>query len=129
MVKTKIQVRFSDVDMAGHVHNAAYFQYLELGRVHFFREKILDGPWDWEKTSLIVARNEIDYKMPLVFEDDVAVETSFDSLGTTSIVLAYKVLKNGEPCAFGKSILVCYDYDQGGKIPVPDVWRRKFEAL
>ncbi len=129
MVRTTIQIRFSDVDMAGHVHNAAYLQYFELGRIDFFKKKILDGAWDWEKRSLILARNEIDYKLPVLLEDELIVETSFESMGNTSITLSYIVLKNGEKCASGRSILVCFDYEQNSKISIPEEWKRKFEAL
>ena len=42
-----IQVRFSDLDVLGHVNNTIYFSYFELARVHYFRE-LLGIDWDWQ---------------------------------------------------------------------------------
>ncbi len=35
-----IQIRFADVDMAHHVHNAVYLQWFELARMELLRRFI-----------------------------------------------------------------------------------------
>ena len=35
MNKTPIHVRFSDIDMAGNVHNSKYLSYFEQARIDF----------------------------------------------------------------------------------------------
>ena len=32
----EVQVRFSDIDLLGHVNNVAYFNYFEMARIHYF---------------------------------------------------------------------------------------------
>ena len=34
--KTKIQIRFKDIDKLGHVNNANHITYFELARVDYF---------------------------------------------------------------------------------------------
>ena len=35
---SKLQTRFNDLDMAGHVHNSEYLNYFEIGRIEFFKQ-------------------------------------------------------------------------------------------
>jgi acyl-CoA thioesterase FadM len=43
---TKIQIRFNDIDLAGHVHNAIYLSYFEQGRLDFFNR------FSWRRLGL-----------------------------------------------------------------------------
>ena len=51
MSKTNITVRFSDIDMAGNVHNSKYLSYFEQARIDFLTE-ISGLNWDWRKQGL-----------------------------------------------------------------------------
>ncbi len=60
MDKTPIHVRFSDIDMAGNVHNSKYLSYFEQARIDFLT-KISGENWDWRKKGLLIGRIEVDY--------------------------------------------------------------------
>ena len=51
-----ISIRFSDVDMAGHVHNSKYLCYFELGRIDYL-SRIAGKDWNWKKKGIILGRN------------------------------------------------------------------------
>lgn len=126
--KTEIQVRFNDIDVAGHVHNAAYFLYFETGRIDFFK-LIADENWNWKKLGILVARNEADYIKSIKLEDKVIVETSCEDVGKKSITLSYKIFRedeNGvkELCTKGRSILVCVNYETGESEEVFEEWKQ-----
>ena len=38
--KLEIQVRYADIDSYGHVNNAVYLSYFELGRINFLKNYI-----------------------------------------------------------------------------------------
>ncbi|MFD1550971.1 acyl-CoA thioesterase [Putridiphycobacter roseus] len=122
MVSTKIQIRFSDCDMLQHVNNATYFQYFETARINFFTQCLPD--WDWKKEGIILARNVIDYKIPLFLEDHCEVEVSCLTVGNSSFTLAYHVyaIHKGEKVlkSYGESVLVCFDFTQQKTIAVPE---------
>ena len=44
----KIQVRFSDLDILGHVNNVTYLSYFEMARVYYFKE-LVGTKWDWQR--------------------------------------------------------------------------------
>jgi acyl-CoA thioester hydrolase len=128
MTTTKIQIRFNDIDLAGHVHNAVYLSYFEQGRLDFFN-LIAGKDWDWRKQGLILGRNEIDYLKPIRLYDDVHVKTSCDHVGTKSFSLSYEIFSmNGEMKVLhtkGRSIMVCIDYTTNQTVDVYPSWKEK----
>lgn len=127
MTTTIVQVRFSDVDLAGHLHNAVYLQFFEQGRMDFFHQFLTKGSWDWTKQSLILAKNVVNYKSPIYLHDRIHVETELAGFGTKSITLGYRVLRGDTLCAEGESVLVCYDYQSKSTIAIPGPWRSALE--
>ena len=121
---TPIQLRFSDVDMAKHVHNAAYLQYFELGRMDLLRQ-FMEEDHDWTTAGLILARNEVDYRIPLHLSDTAQVETWCGRIGGKSFDLHYAVrsTKDGRTFAEGRSVMVCFNYSEQRSFELPDAWR------
>jgi acyl-CoA thioester hydrolase len=129
-VITPVQVRFSDIDMARHVHNAVYLQYFELARMDLFR-RFMEKDHDWTRLGLILARNEVDHRRPIHLADRVQVRTWCGKLGSKSFDLLYRVEspEGGKPFAEGRSVLVCFDYTKQASIPIPEAWRTALGRL
>lgn len=123
-VTTPVQVRFSDLDMARHVHNAAYLQYFELGRMDLLR-RFMEKDHDWVHAGLILARNEINYRKPIHLADAVQVRTWCGKLGGKSFDLCHAVQNadDGALYAEGRSVMVCFDYSKQAPVPLPSAWR------
>ena len=124
--KTKIEIRFSDIDMAGHVHNGKYLCFFEKGRMDFL-SKLTGENWNWRKKGLILGRNEVDYLVPIYLKDEVYVKTSCDHVGNKSFTLAYQVVKIKDKkeilCTKGRSILICMDYEINDSVPIFESWK------
>ena len=124
--RTKIEIRFSDIDMAGHVHNGKYLCYFEQGRMDFL-SKLTGNNWNWRKKGLILGRNEIDYLVPIYLKDEVYVKTTCDHVGNKSFTLAYQVIKLKDKkeivCTKGRSILICMDYEINDSVPIFESWK------
>ncbi|MBN4071293.1 acyl-CoA thioesterase [Crocinitomix catalasitica] len=131
MISLKIQIRFGDCDLAGHVHNAAYLHYFESARINFFVSE-LGKDWDWKRNGLILKKNIIDYNIPTQLADKIEVEVRTTQIGTKSFTLSYTVRiqnesrylsgenKEGLEKAYGESVIVCFDYEKGETIPIPE---------
>ncbi len=121
MVKAKIQIRFSDCDMLQHVNNAIYLQYFETSRMIFFKQELPD--WDWKNEGIILARNTVDYILPLFLLDECEIEVGCLKIGNSSFTLAYKVYaiskKERILKCYGESVLVCFNFLSQSKITVP----------
>ena len=124
----KIQVRFADLDVLGHVNNTVYFSYFEMTRVHYFQE-LLGKQWDWKKFGVVLVRNEIDYKRSVLLYDEPEIYMYTEFVGSKSFGLRYELKVNGEIYAVGKSVMVCFDATTQCTIPVPDNMRASLEQL
>ena len=91
-MKTKLEIRFADIDMAGHVHNSKYLCYFEQGRIDFLSE-MAGSDWDWRKKGLVLGRNEIDYISPIYLNDEICIVTKCDHVGIKSFTLSYELFK------------------------------------
>jgi acyl-CoA thioester hydrolase len=127
--KTPIQIRFKDIDRLGHVNNANHITYFELARVSFFNSLMGDVKIDWEAESLILAKIEMEYKLPILLEDKVSVYTWVSRIGTKSFDVSCSIVKeiNGNEIevAKGLSIIVCFNYKTNESIAIPETWKAK----
>jgi len=124
--RSAIQIRFSDIDAMGHVNNAVYLSYFEQARMSFFEHRV-KGEWDWKKDGIILARNEVDYRLPLLLKDIAYIDTWIEKMGTKSMDIAYNIYKQeGEQeqlCASGASVIVAFDFTTGRTTAIPEIWR------
>lgn len=123
--ETRVPIRFADIDAMGHVNNAIYFTYFEQARMAFFRERV-GKIWDWTVDGIIVAHNEIDYKRPVLLQDDMRIILWVEKVGTKSFEVKYEVRVEEELCASGSSVLVCFNHKTQQTQAVPVEWVNAF---
>ncbi len=123
MIKpASIQVRFSDLDVMGHVNNSVYLSYFEMARVHYFAA-ILGLQWNWNEHSVLLVRNEIDYLSPILLHQKPLVYIHLENIGNKSFTLGYQIKVNDKIVTKGKSIMVAYDVKNSKTISIPDKMR------
>ena len=123
------EIRFSDVDAYGVVHNAKYIVYMEQARIHWWRQAMGEGTWDWSKVGVLVAHHTIDYVRPVRLGDVLEVSSHIGALGNKSMDVHYEMTCNGHPVARAKTVLVCFDHQTQATIPVPEPWRQALAAF
>lgn len=116
----RIHVRFSDLDVLGHVNNSIYLSYFEITRVHYFG-LLLGKNWDWQKDGVVLVRNEVEYLKPIVLHSEPYVHMSLREIGTKSFTLAYEIRVEDKVCTKGSSTLVCFDSTKNETISIPPV--------
>jgi acyl-CoA thioester hydrolase len=117
------RVPFGDIDMMGHVNNAKYLTYFETARTNLLRQSFGDMPRG--RPGLIIARAEIDYKSPVVWEDELTVRVRPISVGNSSFIYEYAIVnQKGILVATGRTVQVAYDYSKNSSVPIPDQVRK-----
>ncbi len=92
-----MQVRWSDVDLFGHVNNGAFLRYLDDARFMLFAHMGVDEAGAMTASLLVVVKHEIDYVAPLTFRQRAfAVDVWVTKVGRSSVDFAYRI---GEPDA------------------------------
>ena len=131
--KTTIEMRFADLDLLGHVNNAVYFTYMEIGRTKYCEHAI---KWNWHKTGVIIGHASIDYIQPIFLGDKISMYIRTSRIGRTSFDLEYLIVKKINDkeiiCSKGKTVCVAFDYTTKQPTQIPNNEREKmisFEQL
>lgn len=127
--RTRLEVRFRDVDAFGHVNNAVFFSYVEQARIRYLTEAL--GIDVIQRLPLILARVGMDYRAPVFYGEALEVTSRIDWIGGTSFAMSHQILAGADAhvAADAETVLVAYDYSTSRPMRVPDDWRRRFEAL
>ena len=115
----------------GHANNAVYLTYLEQARFAHWRDV-----WGFDFEGLphdtpgvILARAEIDYRVPAKYGDVLEVRIGLEKIGRTSFTYVYEVVdQTGQTVADARSVQVMYDYAAGKPAPLSEALRAKLGA-
>ena len=125
--KTRIQIRFKDIDKLGHVNNANHITYLELSRVNYLNDVFIQLI-DWSKEGIILAHIAVDYKSPIYLEDEVWVHSRVSKIGNSSYDMEYVIVRIvdgvSQIAAIGKSVQVCFNYETNRTMKMPEEWKK-----
>jgi acyl-CoA thioester hydrolase len=121
-----IQVRFSDIDLLGHVNNVRYVDYVQDAQtdlaVEVFQEARVNGTVD-----IVIARTEIDYLGQMNLRPEpYAVWSRVDSVGTTSVTYDQEIRDRDQVMARSRVVTVNLGEDDR-PAPLNPVHRRLFE--
>lgn len=127
-----INVRFADLDVLGHLNNAKYLTYIEQVRIMYVRD-VCDWHGQWHTLGMILARTEIDYKLPIGFDDSVTAYIRVSRLGGKSFDMSYILTRQREAQAVeitaeAKTVMVSYNYEKDQSILIPPTWRERILA-
>ena len=127
--KTAIQVRFADMDMMGHANNSAYSTFIEYARMKYFDDVVAEeGVWS-KLEGLILARLEIDFRLPIVLGDAIFIYTRCSRMGTKSFDMECVIVKIENDIetimAETKAVIVCFDYSTNKTVTVSDERKKK----
>lgn len=130
MKKMPIQIRFTDIDVFGHVNNARYPELFDTARYLFVKE-MLPG-FDPDGKSMVLVHIETDFRKQIVLSDKVYVETSVKKMGDRSLGMTQRIVneRDGSVHADSYSVLSTYDAVTRQSFPMPARWRERLsEAL
>ena len=95
--------------------------YIEAARTTYLRR--VSGIQGVRDMAMILARAEVDYRLPVLISDRLEAEVRAVAIGTKSFTLAYRlwVTRDGARLlvAESRTVLVCYDYPNERSVPVP----------
>lgn len=106
-------VEFSDTDMAGIVHHAVFYRYMEAAEHAFFRSLGLSVAPPKTPASVGWPRvhTEADFSAPLRFEDEVEIQLLVAEKKSKALTYAFRLRRLNGPVAIevarGKITVVC----------------------
>jgi YbgC/YbaW family acyl-CoA thioester hydrolase len=107
--RTKRRIEFADTDMAGMVHFANFFRFMEAAEVAFLRSLGLSVALVWEGQAIGFPRvaASCDYLQPIRFEDEVDITVEVARVGSKSVTYRFGFEHQGQAVARGQITAVC----------------------
>ena len=126
-----LKVRFSDVDVYGHVNNVKYFEYFQESRIQYVMDMLHDDGIDWREH--VVARVDVDYRRPILLRAEPYVVRSWVSqVGTKSFTISGEVrdgaADDSATLARSDVVMVTFDKQTQRSAPMHEAQRARLLA-
>ena len=129
LARTALTVRFHECDPSGIVFNANYLAYADMASFESF-EAVL-GPFstlEERGLTMVVAESNLRYVSPCRFKDEIVITSSLDRLGTTSMVLRFRMTRDEELVAEVTNRYVWVSTDTMTSVAPPEDLREALAA-
>jgi len=121
------RVRFSDVDIYGHVNNVKYFEYYQEARLAYLTA--MGRAEDEGRFAVVVARVNVDYKRPILFRSEpYVIESWIDRVGNSSFGLSAEIKDGDTVLSRAEAVLVTFDLKTQTARPLTAAERESLEA-
>ena len=124
--KFKIKIYYEDTDSGGVVYYANYLKFLERARTEMIssiglsNKKLLDD----HETLIIVKSCKIEYKKPIMLEDEIIVKSKIKSVSRSSFIMEQIIEKDGILTSEAEIVLVTVN-KSGKPVKIPDILEKK----
>lgn len=123
-----LHVRFSDVDVYGHVNNVKYFEYFQEARIPLMERLGRAVPGD-AGFHVVVAQTDVDYKIPILFRlESYDVHSRITHVGTKSFTIESEIRDGDTLLSRARVVLVCFDSATQRSIEPPADYREAMLA-
>jgi acyl-CoA thioester hydrolase len=119
LLRMEMPVRWRDLDAFSHVNNSTFLTYIEEARLQWFQS--LPGPWLSEDAAPVLAASHVNYRRPIEWPAQLAVELYAERIGNTSFTVAHRIVRSDDATVLysdGSSVLVWIDRS-GRPAPLP----------
>lgn len=130
-----VQMRFTDIDMLGHLNNNVYLTFMDLAKVDYFAAALPDG-MDWRSINAVVVHIDCDFYAPSYFNETLEVWTTVTSVSTHSFKMEQRIVNSstGQTKCIGRTVMAGFDpataqgraIDRGWVESVAEYEHRKF---
>ncbi|MGN6869780.1 MAG: acyl-CoA thioesterase [Solirubrobacteraceae bacterium] len=121
----RVQLRWRDMDMLGHLNQSVYHELLEEGRIALIAELMARVGNERDVGGYVIAHVDLDYHAEVRKDHgEVDIVVRVARVGTSSVELEHDIrLPDGRLAASGKSILVAWDPAARTKRPLSEAER------
>jgi acyl-CoA thioester hydrolase len=120
-------VRWRDLDAFNHVNNSSYLTYLEEARLQWLSH--VPGWYD-QNAVPVLAASSLNYRAPIQWPAELAVELYCERLGNSSLTIAHRIVDAADRHRLysdGNVVLVWMNPHEGKPVPLPAAIRKAAE--
>jgi acyl-CoA thioester hydrolase len=125
----RLHVRFSDVDVYGHVNNVKYFEYFQEARIRYLMRLFDMGAPGDRAVPLVIAQMDVDYRVPILFRPEpYDVHSWISAVGTSSFVVESEIRDGDALLSRARVVAVTFDAETQRAAPAPAQHRAVLRA-
>lgn len=118
-----LHVRFSDVDVYGHVNNVKYFEYFQEARIPMM-ERLGRDHLGSETFHAVVAQTDVEYKMPVLFRlEPYDVHSRITHVGSKSFTIESEIRDGDTVLSRARVVMVFFDAVSQRSVEPPTAFR------
>lgn len=126
-----VQIRFSDIDLLGHLNNNVYLIFMDLAKIDYFSE-VKGESISAKDLCMVVAHVECDFLSPSFMTDSLEVWTRVTAIGERSMHLEQRIIdaNSGNIRCISRTVMAGFDPDKQVGMPIQQHWvelTEKFE--
>jgi len=106
-------VRWSDMDVYGHVNNARMLTLYEEARVDLMFKGARERGLTSFEAGIVISRHEVDYLRPVDYGDSVRIEMWVEEIRPSRFTIAYDLLDGEVVASRARSVCVPFNLEQG----------------
>ncbi|MFM7158920.1 MAG: acyl-CoA thioesterase [Planctomycetaceae bacterium] len=128
------RVQFAETDMAGIVHFANFYRYMEEAEHAFLRSRGLSVKVDQPDGTVLGwprVRGTCSFEHPARYEDELEVRVRVARMGVKSLTLTFEICRGALRLAEGELKTVCCRFSARGdfeSVEIPSEWRGVLES-
>jgi acyl-CoA thioester hydrolase len=124
LIRVPMSVRWRDLDAFNHVNNSQFLSYLEEARLRWMIT--IPGEWMDENVAPVVAAAHVNYRRPIEWPNEIAIELFVERLGHSSVTIGHRIVADNDPqvlYADGNVVMVWIDKQGGQAAALPQAVR------
>lgn len=118
------RVRFGELDVLGHVNNAAYLRWFENLRIHYFGAYAV-ADYSGKPPKIVLKNIGLDFKAEVKLNDPYILVGRTVEMRSSSFTMHYAVYVRGAVTTTGHAVIVSLN-DDNTKRPLSDDLRARF---
>lgn len=121
-----LQIRFSDVDVLGHVNNTVYMAFYDTGKAAYMTE-LLGKKIEWKDVDTVIANIDCAFISPIFYGEEIEVLTKCVGVHDKSFRLLQMIIekKKKEVKSVCETVMVSFDARTQKAMPLSQEWREK----
>jgi len=124
-------VAWGEMDAFNHVNNIVYFRYFENARIVYFEKLEFLKMMEEAGIGPILASTQCRFKFPLSYPDTVSIGVKVEDIFEDRFVMKHCVVsqRHQKVAAEGEGLIVCFNYRENKKAPIPSMLKQRIVDL
>ena len=125
-----LQLRFSDVDVLGHVNNTVYMAFYDTGKAAYMTE-VLGRKISWKEVDTVIANINCAFIAPIFYGEKIEVLTACTAIHDKSFKLLQMIMESdsGQVKSICETVMVSFDVKTQTSVHLSDEWKAKLQAF